>query len=114
MIRMQIIERSGADLHRTLIDAMRSGSLRTFHVKDRGRKVFHANPAYSGWMNWSNDRGMIMCEVVSPRKPGAEWQFFSAFMGRLADRYRDLIGSINVQFEPNAEPAKRGRRRKAR
>jgi hypothetical protein len=52
-------------------------------------------------MNWSVHDGMINCEVVSPYKPGREWQLFSAFLGRLADRYADEIVGINVQF-PNS------------
>jgi hypothetical protein len=36
--------------------------------------------------------------VISPRKPGREWQLFSAFLGRLADRYADQIIGINIQF----------------
>jgi hypothetical protein len=98
MIRFQIIERPGVDLHKTLITAMRSGELRTFLVKKRGRKVQHTNTSYPGWMNWSAADGVINCEVISPRKPGREWQFFSAFMGRLADRFADRIIAINVQF----------------
>jgi len=49
-------------------------------------------------MNWSVVDGVINCEVISPRKPGREWQLFSAFLGRLADRYADRIRAINIQF----------------
>ncbi|MGH7853017.1 MAG: hypothetical protein ACREP3_06225 [Candidatus Binatia bacterium] len=98
MIRFQIIERAGANLHRTLVDAMRSGELRTFVATRRGRRIQHKNLSYPGWMNWSVYDGMINCEVISPRKPGREWQFFSAFLGRLADRFADLIVGINIQF----------------
>jgi hypothetical protein len=98
MIRFQIIERPGANLHKTLIDAMRAGVLRTFEATRRGRRIQHKNLSYPGWMNWSVHDGMINCEVISPRKPGREWQFFSAFLGRLADRYADEIIGINVQF----------------
>ena len=98
MIRFQIIERAGANLHRTLVDAMRSGELRTFEATRRGRRIQHKNLSYPGWMNWSVHDGMINCEVISPRKPGREWQFFSAFLGRLADRYADQIIGINIQF----------------
>lgn len=98
MIRFQIIERAGANLHRTLVDAMRSGELRTFEATRRGRRIQHKNLSYPGWMNWSVHDGMINCEVISPRKPGREWQFFSAFLGRLADRYAEQIVGINIQF----------------
>ena len=98
MIRFQIIERTGANLHKTLVDAMRAGELRTFEATRRGRRIQHKNVLYPGWMNWSAHDGMINCEVISPRKPGREWQFFSAFLGRLADRYADQIVAINIQF----------------
>ena len=117
MIRFQIIERTGANLHKILVDAMRSGELRTFIAKKRGRKILHKNNAYPGWMNWSESAGIINCEVISPNKPGREWQLFSAFLGRLADRYAERIVAINVQFPgsvPFAEPRSRSRRKRAR
>ena len=98
MIRFQIIERAGANLHKTLVDAMRAGELRTFEATRRGRRIQHKNLSYPGWMNWSVADGVINCEVISPHKPGREWQLFSAFLGRLADRYADRILAINVQF----------------
>ena len=115
MLRFQIIERTGANLQTTLVDAMRSGELRTFVAKKRGRKILHKNSAYPGWMNWSESAGMINCEVISPNKPGREWQLFSAFLGRLADRYAERIVAINVQFPssvPFAEPRSRSRSRR--
>ncbi|MGH7793597.1 MAG: hypothetical protein ACREQ2_01635 [Candidatus Binatia bacterium] len=115
MIRFQIIERAGANLHRTLIDAMRAGELRTFEATRRGRRIQHKNLSYPGWMNWSVHDGMINCGVISPRKPGREWQFFSAFLGRLADRYAEHIVAINIQFpgskgEPRRSAVKNRRR----
>ena len=98
MIRFQIIERTGINLHKTLVHAMRVGELRTFEATRRGRRIQHKNLSYPGWMNWSVADGVINCEVISPHKPGREWQFFSAFLGRLADRYADQIVAINVQF----------------
>ena len=113
MIRFQIIERTGAQLHKTLVEAMRSGELRTFIAKKRGRKVQHKNSAYPGWMNWSTADGIINCEILSPNKPGREWQLFSAFLGRLADRYAERIVAINVQF-PGSVPFDVGTRRPRR
>jgi hypothetical protein len=113
MIRFQIIERSGAALFKSLVEAMREGDLRTFVVKKRGRKVQHKNVAYPGWMNWSEADGVINCEVISPNKPGREWQLFSAFLGRLADRYPADIQMILVQF-PDGEPAHRKKRPRKR
>jgi hypothetical protein len=116
MIRFQIIEARGANLYKTLVAAMRHGELRTFLARKRGRKVQHRNVSYPGWMNWSDAGGVINCEVISPKKPGREWQFFSAFLGRLADRYTDQIVAINVQFPPAESRRRRrgkGRKRKA-
>lgn len=39
MIRFQIIERTGANLYKTLVDAMRAGELRTFAATRRGRRI---------------------------------------------------------------------------
>jgi hypothetical protein len=116
VIRFQIVERAGAALYGSIVDAMRHGELKTFRAQKRGHKVHHVSKP--GWMNWSATGGLIMCEVISPQKPGQEWQLFSAFLGRLADRYSDRIVAINVQFpaaatEP-AAPAKRRARRQAR
>jgi hypothetical protein len=107
MIRFQIIEEAGANLQKTLVDAMRAGELRTFKATRRGRRIQHKNVSYPGWMNWSVTDGVINCEVISPHKPGREWQFFSAFLGRLADRYADRIVAINVQF-PGSTSEPRG------
>jgi hypothetical protein len=107
MIRFQIIERAGANLHKTLIDAMRKGELRTFEATRRGRRIQHKNLSYPGWMNWSVSDGIINCEVISPRKPGREWQLFSAFVGRLADRYADRIVALNVQFPDSTATARK-------
>jgi hypothetical protein len=115
MIRFQIIERTGANLHKTLVDAMRTGELRTFEATRRGRRIQHKNLSYPGWMNWSVSDGLINCEIISPHKPGREWQLFSAFLGRLADRYADRIVAINIQFPDSVIPASRvaaGRKRR--
>ena len=112
MIRLQVVERPGRNLHRTLIHAMRSGDLHTFTVARRGKKVTHRNPNYPGWINWSSAKGVISCEVLSPRKPGSEWRLASAFVGRLADRFADRVHSINIQF-PDAESPK-GRSKRPR
>ena len=114
MIRFQIIERTDANLRKTLVDAMRAGELRTFEATRRGRRIQHKNLSYPGWMNWSVADGVINCEVISPRKPGREWQLFSAFLGRLADRYADQIVAINVQFPDSALQAGKAARVKKR
>jgi hypothetical protein len=46
MIRFQIIERTGANLYKSLVGAMRDGDLRTFVATKRGRKVQHTNVTY--------------------------------------------------------------------
>lgn len=112
MIRFQILERPGAELHKVLIDAMRAGDLRTFVARKRGRKVLHKS--HPGWMNWVDANGLISCEVISPHKPGGEWHLFSAFLGRLADRYAEHIVAINIQFPGSVPPELPKRRRKRR
>lgn len=116
MIRFQIVERAGADLYHVLLHAMRSKELRTFIAARRGKRIQHVSKSYHGWMNWSVSHGVIGCEVISPRKPGGEWQLFSAFLGRLADRYADRIAAINVQFPEGlaAAPAPTRKRRARR
>ena len=104
---MQIIEQPGAGLHAELVSAMRSGVLRTFYLKKRGRRVMHTNPTIPGWMKWAHDEGVITCSIYSPKKPGMEWKFFSAFVGRLADRFSGKIQSLNVQFPVEAPQRKR-------
>ncbi|MDA8091885.1 MAG: hypothetical protein M0Z52_13835 [Actinomycetota bacterium] len=99
MIRLQIIEKEGAKLHKKLKDAMNTGELKTFVVQNRGKKVVHTNKNYPGWMNWSSYSGVITCEILSPRKPGEEWKLLGAFIGRLSDKYRAEVHSINIQFE---------------
>ena len=113
MIRLQIVERQGAGLFAKLKDAMGTGDLRTLIAMKHGRKVVHTT--YPGWMNWSHHSGVIVCEILSPKKPGHEWQLLSALLGRLADRQATLINSINIQF-PDAvpEPTKAPRRRTVR
>lgn len=110
---MQIIEQPGANLHAELVEAMRSRSLQTFFLKKRGKRVLHTNYSIPGWMKWSHEDGVTACSIFSPKKPGMEWKFFSAFVGRLADRFSDKIQAINIQFpgEP-AAPAKKTVRRK--
>lgn len=114
MIRLQIVERHGGNLYRRLIDAMRSGDLRTFTVNRRGKKVTHRNPSYSGWMKWSYAAGVVSCEVISPRKPGTEWRLVSALVGRLADKFADRVHSISIQFPDASTPKNRPKRRRSR
>jgi hypothetical protein len=111
MITLQIIERHNAGLFEGLREAMRSGKLQTFRLQKRGRKVVHVN--HPGWMNWSYCDGVIACTILSPRKPGREWQLLRDFLGRIADRYADRVLSISIQF-PDAAPKEGKARRRHR
>jgi hypothetical protein len=111
MIRFQVMERDQAHLYETLVKAMRDGELRTFRVKDRGRRVVHVR--YPGKITWTHSQGVIDATVVSPKRYGNEWQIFSALMGRLAQRYAAGISGIIVQFPEEAEPSGRRRRKRA-
>jgi len=109
VIRVQVVERPGTDLFAELKKAMRTGDLRTFSLQKRGRKVVHER--YPGWLNWSYGQGAITCEVLSPRKRGAEWQLLSALVGRLAHKYADRVESVNIQLAqpPSVTPTRRTR-----
>lgn len=109
MIRVQIVEREGANLFRTLVSAMREGELRTLHVKERGRKIVHER--YPGWIAWSHSPRVITCKVFG--QPGSEWQLFSAFLGRLAHKYPDSIAGIDIQFPETKTKARRRSKRRA-
>src|SRR5713101_8824924 len=63
MIRIQIVEREGAQLLETLKSAIRSGDLRTFQLHKHGRKVTHKSKDYHGWMNWESKMGVVTCEI---------------------------------------------------
>ena len=108
MIRVQIIERDGADLHATLKEHMKTGVLRTFSLSKRGKRVEHVSAP--GWMNWTAEPGAISCEILSPRKPGYEWEFLKNFVGRLADKYSEQVASISISFP--RPPVKKAARRK--
>jgi hypothetical protein len=110
MIRLQIVERSGANLFSTLKRAMRSKELQTFSLAQGGRRVVHVN--YPGWMNWSASPGAIQCEIVNPREPGTEWRLLHAFIGRLADRYAGLVHSVSIDFPSMAAAGARVRARR--
>ena len=111
MIRMQIVERPGAEVFKVLKRAMRSGELRTFSLERHGTRVVHVTAA--GYMNWTSAEGIIACEIKSPRDEGKEWQFLGNFVGRLSDRFPDFVESINIQLAPRpAEPVKRKRKKR--
>jgi hypothetical protein len=118
MIRMQIVERPGADLFKALKRAIRSKDLRTFALEKHGTRVVHVRSP--GVMNWVASPGVIACEIrpAARRGPkteeGKEWQFLSNLVGRLADRYPALVESINIQLEapPPPPPARKKRRRR--
>ncbi len=111
-VLLQIVEKPGAELFHELQAAMRAGTLQTFLLEKRGRKVVHKNAAYPGWMNWSFQHGVITATILSPNKPGAEWKLLSAFVGRLADRYADRIATLSIQFASEPKPAPRRRRKR--
>lgn len=112
MIRLQIVERAGADLFRTLKRAIRSKDLRTFSLEKGGKRVVHVRSP--GYMTWVSVDGVIACEIRTPRDEGKEWQLLAAVIGRLADRFPALVESVNVQLAaPPPPPAKRKKRRKA-
>jgi hypothetical protein len=111
MIRLQIVERSGAKLFSTLKRAIRSKDLRTFSLEKGGNRVVHIRSP--GFMNWVEVEGVIACEIKTPKDEGKEWQLLAAVIGRLADRFPAAVEGINIQLAaPPPEPKKRKRRRR--
>ena len=111
MIRLQIVERSGARLFGTLKRSIRSKDLRTFSLERSGKRVVHIRSP--GYMNWMEAEGVIACEIRTPKDAGKEWQLLAAVVGRLADRFPGAVDSINIQLEaPAPEPKRKRRRRK--
>jgi hypothetical protein len=113
MIRLEIVERKGAKLYKKLIDAMRSGDLRTFVVTDRGKKVTHVR--HPGLMRWKESNGVITGTLRGTKGENA-WQLLGAFLGRLAHKYADRVESIQIRFvetvkvkRPARKAAKRSR-----
>jgi len=112
VIRMQIVERPGANLFKTLKRAIRSKDLRTFSLEKHGTRVLHVRAP--GYMAWSDADGVISCTLRSPREEGKEWQLLTNVVGRLADRFPGYVESINIQLTaPPPPPAKKRRKRKA-
>jgi len=101
MIRLEIVERKGAKLYKRLIDAMRSGDLRTFTVADRGKKVTHVR--HPGLMRWSESDGVITGTLRGAKGENA-WRLLGAFLGRIADKYADRVESIGIRFAQAARP----------
>jgi hypothetical protein len=107
MIRLEIVERKGAKLHKRLIEAMRSGDLRTFTVADRGKKVTHIR--HPGQLRWSASDGLIVGTLRGTKSENG-WRLLGAFVGRLADKYADRVDSISIRFVEAASRAASGKR----
>ena len=110
MVRMQVIERPGSKLFSVLKRAIRSKELRTFSLERRGTRVVHVRSP--GYMSWTYAEGVISCEIRTPRDEGKEWQLLTNVVGRLADRFSELVESVNIQLTaPPPAPAKKRKRR---
>jgi hypothetical protein len=110
MIRLQIVERPGANAFGVLKRAIRSKELRTFSLERRGTRVVHVRSP--GFMSWSYAGGVVSCEIRTPRDEGKEWQLLTNVVGRLADRYAEVVESINIQLTKAPEVPKRKKRRR--
>ncbi len=106
MIKIQIVERDGANLFQVVKSACYDGTLRTFSAEKRGKKITHTT--YPGYITWSSARdGVIIASLRSPQRPQDEWKILSAFIGRLADKYPSSIHTISLQFDTTAPPPAR-------
>jgi len=70
MIQMQIIERTGADLHAELSTAaMRSGSLQNLLPEESAESgVLHTTFSTPGWMKWAHEDGVITLLHSQPQE----------------------------------------------
>lgn len=103
MIKVKVVERKNGKLLATLKSAMRSGSLKTFYLADRGSRVKHKR--YKGAMRWEEKDGVLDCRILGGEPSG--WQFLRAFIGRLSDRFSDRVESVHIEFP---EPPRKKRR----
>ncbi len=114
MVHVQIVGRHGPTLQTELRSAIAEGRIRSFEVTQVRGGVRLQHKRYPGELRLEQTPGPLLV-TVRCRPPSKEWQLLSAFIGRLADHFKDEISSINIQLEPNEEPAKkkpRARRKK--
>ena len=98
MIHLQIVNRGGNHLQKSLRAAIASRkitSFKTARVKG-GLKITHKK--YLGAIDITPAKGLLLADV-SCKNPTKERQLLEAFIGRLAYHFANEIASINMQFD---------------
>jgi hypothetical protein len=112
MVHVQIVGRNGPNLQAELRTAIAEERIRSFEVTQVRGGLRLRHKRYPGELRLEQTPGPLLV-TVRCRPPSQEWQLLSAFIGRLADHFKDEISGINIQLEPNeAEPKKRRPRKK--
>ena len=98
MIRIQIIGQRNARIQPLIREAIKSGKLRTFRVSKvkRGLKIRHKT--YLGSITFATTRSILNATLRS-RGADQESLLLGAFVGRLADHFKDSISAVNIQFQ---------------
>jgi hypothetical protein len=123
MVHLQIISRNAADVQAALRSAIEEQRMTTFEIERIRGGLRLRHKRFRGEVRFHPTDGPLLVTVRSP-KSNNEWQLLSAFIGRLADRFRDQVSSVSIQFQstsgvarrpgPRRRPVARRRPKKAR
>ena len=95
-VRVTVTARGPGNLKRTIVEAIRSGELRTFEAYDRGGKLRHKQRAtHPGYIKLDWRAPELVAEV---RGRGEESQLLGSFVSRLHARFGDRIESVTLRF----------------
>ena len=96
---VQVVPRRDAEVKlKTLLNA-KERELRnkgTTLVRTKTGKWCHTK--YPGWIKWEETPGGLLVAEVRSRKPEAEWQLLSSFVGYLERHFADSIESITILY----------------
>lgn len=114
MVHLQIISRDGSDVQAELRAAIQEQRMTTFEIEGirGGMRLRHKR--FKGEVHFLPTRaGAPALLSVRSKLANEEWQLLSALIGRLADRFRSQIVSINMQLEPPEQTLPKGKARGA-
>ncbi len=100
MVHLQLISRAGEDLRAVIREAIEEGHIKSFEIARirGGLRIQHKK--FQGEIRFEPTDGPLLV-TVRCRDRTKEWQLLSAFLGRVADHFKDEVIAINMQFEPN-------------
>jgi hypothetical protein len=115
MVHLQIIARGDQDVVQELRDAIAQERIRSFEVTRVRGGVRLGHKAHPGELRLSRtEGGGPLLVTVRSRPESKEWQLLSAFIGRLADHFKDQISSINIQLEPSEVAPKKPKKKRSK